>query len=106
MIRKIISHYFLTDLTTTQLPPYLMIGASSGVVLYLAKYTLYGVALLLGPGRDKYAAAAIEVDLTTIPEGAYLVLFDTSLKFSLHMLHCLHVTRTFLFFREMFCTPV
>lgn len=71
-----------------------MIGASSGVVLYLAKYTLYGVALLLGPGRDKYAAAAIEVDLTTIPEGAYLVLllFDTSLTWSLHMLHCLHVT--------------
>ena len=51
----------------------MMIGASAGVVLYLAKYTLYGVALLLGPGRDKYAAAAIEVDLTTIPEGLFII---------------------------------
>ena len=51
------------------MPPYMIIGAGSGIVLYLAKYTLYGVALLLGPGRDKYAAAAIEIDLNTIPQG-------------------------------------
>lgn len=48
---------------------YLVIGGCSGVSLYLLKYTLYGAVLLLGPGRDKYAAAAIEVDLSTIPEG-------------------------------------
>lgn len=51
------------------LPPYMIIGAGSGIVLYLAKYSLYGLALLLGPGRDKYAAAAIEIDLGTVPEG-------------------------------------
>jgi len=51
------------------LPSYMVIGGGAGVVMYLAKYTLYGAALLLGPGRDKYAAAAIEVDMSTIPEG-------------------------------------
>jgi len=51
------------------LPAYMVLGVGSGVTLYLAKYTLYGLALLLGPGRDKYAAAAIEVDVSSIPEG-------------------------------------
>ena len=47
----------------------MVIGGAAGVGLYMAKYALYGVALLLGPGRDKYAAAAIEVDMESIPEG-------------------------------------
>ena len=47
----------------------MMVGAGGGAALYMAKYTLYGLALMLGPGRDMYAAAAIEVDLATIPEG-------------------------------------
>ena len=50
----------------------MIIGAGSGIVLYLAKYSLYGLALLLGPGRDKYAAAAIEIDLGTVPEGNWI----------------------------------
>ena len=58
--------------SSLQLPPYMIIGAGSGIVLYLAKYSLYGLALLLGPGRDKYAAAAIEIDLGTVPEGNWI----------------------------------
>jgi len=54
---------------TNNLSTYMMVGAGGGAALYMAKYTLYGLALMLGPGRDKYAAAAIEVDLATIPEG-------------------------------------
>lgn len=54
---------------SNNMPQYMVIGAGTGVILYLAKYALYGAVLLLGPGRDKYAAAAIEVDLSTIPEG-------------------------------------
>ena len=53
----------------TQMASYMVIGGCTGVSLYLLKYTLYGAVLLLGPGRDKYAAAAIEVDLSTIPVG-------------------------------------
>ena len=52
-----------------QMASYMVIGGCAGISLYLAKYALYGAVLLLGPGRDKYAAAAIEVDLSTIPEG-------------------------------------
>lgn len=51
------------------LPTYMIMGGCTGITLYMAKYALYGAVMLIGPGRDKYAAAAIEVDISTIPEG-------------------------------------
>ena len=57
-------------------------GTGTGLALYMVKYTLTGIAILIGPARDKLAAAAIEVDLSSIPEGTHhhFIHFNTSIN--------------------------
>jgi ubiquinol-cytochrome c reductase iron-sulfur subunit len=55
---------------TTQ---YIATAGAAGVAMYVVKYALYGVVVMMGPGRAEYAAASIEVDLSTVPEGKNMV---------------------------------
>lgn len=52
-----------------QLPTYILTGLMGGLVIYMAKYAAIGLVKYLGPARDLMAAAAIEIDLTQVPEG-------------------------------------
>ena len=61
----------LTVFHFLQLPSYVVLGTGAGLALYMVKYTLTGLAIMIGPARDKLAAAAIEVDLSSIPEGPH-----------------------------------
>jgi len=51
------------------LSSYMVLSAGGAVAIYMAKYGLYGVLMMVGPSRDKYAAGAVEIDISTIPEG-------------------------------------
>jgi len=52
-----------------QLPGYILTGVAGGLAIYMAKYVAIGFVKYIGPARDLMAAAAIEIDLSQIPEG-------------------------------------